>query len=277
MSSSERKNHRKCVYCMLGLERSSTLVRVTTTEDRLQRVGDPQCTYGDRELSSHEGGWFASSPCEWAQVLVDAEDERNQYTTQHSGSNTNTSTTGHLPKSAVTLKWPYSVIVPSWFLHCEDKTHTELIVSPQTGDSHRFPLFFAKNRNASALADTSSFSKEGMPKRTLGRQECSGLLGHSYLSRDRKGQINSISPAIFRDRFLHGDPPFSPGFLIHIFDNSWWDGTVSWLLLSLTIQREEPVCRCRAARHSWLQVLWYYLGSDVEKQRFSPLCLSLSF
>lgn len=33
-------------------------------------------------------------------------------------------------------------------LHWEDKTHTELIVSPRTGDSHWFPLFFSKNRNA---------------------------------------------------------------------------------------------------------------------------------
>lgn len=68
--------------------------------------------------------------------------------TQH---NTQDPTQTSQPKTiSPSLLWPWNdhILLLLPHLHWEDKTHTELIVSPQTEDSHWFYLFFSQNRNA---------------------------------------------------------------------------------------------------------------------------------
>lgn len=137
--------------------------------------------------------------------------------TQH---NTQDPTQTPQPKAiSPSLLWPWNDHILLLFphLHWEDKTHTELIVSPQTGDSHWFSLFFSKKQERFVqLTDTSSFSpKVGTPKSILGKQECSGLLDHLHhaWAGTENGVVDQlISPAIFRGWFLYRDRSFSPGF-----------------------------------------------------------------
>lgn len=92
-------------------------------------------------------GWFASSVCVKEPRLLETQ-RMKEINAQH---NTQDSTQAPQPKAiSPSLLWPWNDHILLLFphLHWEDKTHTELIVSPQTSDSHWFSLFFSKRRRA---------------------------------------------------------------------------------------------------------------------------------
>lgn len=134
------------------------------------------------------------------------------------------------------------------------------------------------------------FSKVGRPECILGKQECSDVLDCPCFSQDRKRHGSkcscsrrkcrikpSTSPAIFPDWFQRpiSLPRVLMGSLTAPGAGVQCHG-VSFISPCPWRRGRQKVCRSSAAEDSGSQVLWYYLRSEVKKQRFS-LCLTLSF
>lgn len=87
----------------------------------------------------------------------------------------------------------------------------------------------------------------------------------------------ALGPAISRDQPLYGEPILLPRVLMLISDNSWWDSTVSWLLLSL----ERGASRCAAGRradHRSCDIIWGQMWRISDSHSFHwslPLQFSL--
>lgn len=144
--------------------------------------------------------------------------------TQH---NTQDPTQTRQPKAnSSSLLWPWSDHILLLFphLHWEDKTHTKLIVSPQTGDwaIDFFLSLFKKQERFGPGRFVFLFSR--YPKAfSLSTDAVICLTTYLMLGQAQKRDMISTivpgentklwsNPAIFRDWFLCRDPPFSPGF-----------------------------------------------------------------
>lgn len=166
------------------------------------------------------------------------------------------------------LLWPWNDHILSLFphLHWEDKTHTELIESPQTGDSHWFPLFLKKQQQKQQQLVRKEhfgtdryiclFSRGGDTQKHSGEAGFSDLLDHLHLMLEQIQRVDQPCSQPCNVRFLCA--PFSPGFRC-------WSPTTPgrvqchgffFFFISHFLQREEPVGVLQQGTGKSWSVVW---------------------